>query len=162
VVNFPVALQVQQTQSIRPALTGENQPSTGSQSTAGSRTPGGNQASSSAPRQTQISAIPTLKEGLSVSITITIEQKNNIILVPSRAVTRQGANSVVQVVKTENTTEQRIIKTGISDWQNVEVTEGLSEGEKLVVAKQATSTRTTTPSTNTQPARIPGLPQTGR
>jgi multidrug efflux pump subunit AcrA (membrane-fusion protein) len=103
--------------------------------------------------------IPTLKEGLSVSITVTIEQRDNVILVPSRAVTRQGTNSIVQVMKADNTTEQRIVKTGLSDWQNVEITEGLTEGEKLVVAKQATSTPKTT---TTQPARIQGIPQIGR
>ena len=104
--------------------------------------------------------LPTLKEGLSVSITVTIEEKNNVILVPNRAVTRQGANSVVQVMKADNTTEQRIVRTGISDWQNVEITEGLTEGEKLAVARQAasTTTRTTTQQQGGTRIMTPGIP----
>jgi RND family efflux transporter MFP subunit len=185
VVNFPVELQVkQQTQSIRPTTggvaqstgasqpsgtdqpAGTSQPAAGNQSSGTGRAPGGNRAAggsqNSAAALLPTAVIPTLKEGLSVSITVTIEQKDNVILVPSRAVTRQGANSVVQVMKADNTTEQRIVKTGISDWQNVEITQGLTEGDKLVVAKQASTT--TTPRTNTQqqPARIPGMPQIGR
>jgi RND family efflux transporter MFP subunit len=133
------------------------------QASRGTQAARGNQSSSATTSTQRLNpaVIPTLKEGLSVSITVTIEEKNNVILVPSRAVTRQGANSIVQVQKTDNTTEQRIVKTGISDWQNVEITEGLTEGEKLVVSKQTAST--TTPRTTTQqPARIPGIPNIGR
>ncbi len=197
VVNYPVELKVQTTQSVRPAFTGTGQPSGNTQpaSSGGTQTANsgtnqqqasgnaqattsnvtqaqnpranqaarGNQSSSATQLRLPPAVIPTLKEGLSVSITVTIEEKTNVILVPSRAVTRQGANSVVQVQKADNTTEQRIVKTGISDWQNVEITEGLAEGEKLVVAKQAGGTTTTTPRTNTQqPARIPGIPNIGR
>jgi HlyD family secretion protein len=108
--------------------------------------------------QTVVSALPTLKEGLSVSITIIIEERNNVILVPTRAITRQGSTSSVQVRMSDNTTERRIVTTGLSDWQNKEITSGLTDGEKLILPQ--TQTSTTTPTATTKPQgnfQIPGM-----
>jgi hypothetical protein len=44
----------------------------------------------------------------------------------------------------DSTTEERSIQTGISDWQNTEVTEGLSEGEQVVVPETTGSDTSTT------------------
>ena len=85
-----------------------------------------------------------LKEGLSVIVSIVTAQRSNVLLVPNGAITTQRGQSYVQVVSSSGTTEQRAIKTGITDYVNTEVTEGLSEGEKVVVPKTTTSTSTTT------------------
>jgi len=110
--------------------------------------------------QTQISpVIPEgfqLREGLTVTVTIIVQQKTDVLLVPNAAITSQGGQSYVQVVSPDGATEQRAIKTGISDYQFTEVTEGLSEGEQILVPKGTATTATTT-----QPARppmmIPGM-----
>ncbi len=85
-----------------------------------------------------------LRDGLSVTITIVVQEKQNVLMVPNRAITRQGTNSVVQIPKGE-TTEARVVKTGISNTQYTEIVEGISEGEKVVI-----TTTTTTPSSTAQ------------
>lgn len=83
-----------------------------------------------------------LREGLTVTVSILVEEKNNVLLVPNRAIIRQGLEAFVQVLE-DGVIEQRPIKTGLSDWQYTEVIEGLSEGEKVVVPQGTTNTPTT-------------------
>jgi len=80
-----------------------------------------------------------LREGLTVTVSILVQEKNDILLIPNKAITRRGTESYVQVLQDGVTTE-RLIKTGISDWQSTEVTEGLSEGEQVLVPQATTST----------------------
>lgn len=98
-----------------------------------------------------------LKEGLSVIVSIVTAQRSNVLLVPNGAITTQRGQSYVQVVSSSGTTEQRAIKTGITDYVNTEVTEGLSEGEKVVVPKTTTSTSTTTQQGPQGGIMIPGM-----
>jgi hypothetical protein len=102
-----------------------------------------------------------LKQGMTVTVDIIVQQRSNVLLVPNGAITTQGGQSYVQVVSSSGTTEQRAIKTGITDYVNTEVTEGLSEGEKIVVPKATASTSTTT-----QQQGVPGggmfIPGMGR
>jgi len=84
-----------------------------------------------------------LREGLSVTVSITVAQRTGVLLVPNTAITTQRGQAYVQVMLPTGTTEQRAIKTGISNWQYTEVTEGLSEGEKVVVSEGTTTTSTT-------------------
>jgi RND family efflux transporter MFP subunit len=160
VVNYAVKLRVTSSPSVRPsvaidqpALSQDNTTAPPSSVTSNNQTASGN---GTAPRSSfnsrqQSYTIPTLKEGLSVNITIVIQQKENVLLVPSRALTREGNNAFVQVLKTDNTKEKRAVKTGMSDWQNTEITEGLTEGENIVITKAITSST----STSTPNIRIP-------
>jgi HlyD family secretion protein len=85
-----------------------------------------------------------LKEGLTVTVNIIIEQKTGVLLVPNGAITYQGREAYVQVVSSDGTTEPRSIQIGISDSQNTEVTSGLSEGEQVVIPQTTTTTTSTT------------------
>jgi len=82
-----------------------------------------------------------LREGLTVTVSIVIEERKNVFLVPNKAIIAQGQDSFVRVMK-DGTIEQRSVQTGLSDWQSTEITEGLSEGEQVVISK-TTSTSTT-------------------
>ena len=97
-------------------------------------------------QQTQIqSAIPEdfqLREGLTVTVSIMVQEKKNILVIPNRAVTREGGETYV-TVQANGDTEKRLIKTGISNWTHTEVTEGLSQGEQVVIS-QTTSTNSQT------------------
>ena len=73
-----------------------------------------------------------LREGLTVTVSILVDERNDVLLVPNSAITRQGQETFVQVSK-DGVIEERSIKTGISDWQYTEVTDGLSEGEQVLV-----------------------------
>ena len=84
-----------------------------------------------------------LREGLTVTVHILVAEKNNVLLVPNQAITRLGMETHVQVSK-DGVTEERVIQVGISDWQFTEVTDGLSEGEQIIVP-QGTTTETTNP-----------------
>ncbi|MFC1941812.1 HlyD family efflux transporter periplasmic adaptor subunit [Chloroflexota bacterium] len=86
-----------------------------------------------------------LREGLTVTVTIIVDERNDVLLIPNAAVSVQGMQSYVQVTTESGETEQRAIETGISDWQFTEVTEGLNEGEQILVP-QGTATASTTPS----------------
>jgi len=85
-----------------------------------------------------------LKEGLSVTVSILISQASDVLLVPNSAVTYLRGEAYVQVVLPDGEIEERLIQTGISDWQYTGVIDGLSEGEQVVVP-QATSAGTLTP-----------------
>jgi RND family efflux transporter MFP subunit len=85
-----------------------------------------------------------LREGLTVTVTIIVDERTDVLLVPNGAITTQGGQTSVQVVSSGGTIEQRTITTGISDWQYTEVTEGLSEGEQVVVPQGTAATPTTT------------------
>jgi HlyD family secretion protein len=109
----------------------------------------------------QSSAVPAdfqLKEGMTVTVSIIVDERNNALLVPNSAITTQGRQTFVQVAAADGTFEQRTIQTGISDFQFTEVIEGLTEGEQVMVNN---STATTTPSNETQQrqggAFIPGM-----
>jgi hypothetical protein len=47
-------------------------------------------------------------------------------------------------MSSDGTIEDRTITTGISDWQYTEVTDGLSEGEQVIVPEGTTTTDTST------------------
>ena len=98
-----------------------------------------------------------LREGLTVTVSIIVDQRNNVLLVPNKMITRQGRETIVQVMK-DGVTEPRSITTGISDFQNTEVIEGLSEGEKVVIATTTANT-SATPQQQRPPGgiRIPGM-----
>jgi len=83
-----------------------------------------------------------LREGLTVTVSILVEERNDVLMVPNAAITSQGGQAYVQVVSPDGTTEERLVTTGLSDWQYTEIIDGLSEGEKVVVPQGTTITPT--------------------
>ena len=84
-----------------------------------------------------------LREGLTAIVSIIVEQKSNVLLVPNAAITTRERQTYAQVLSVDGTIEERAITTGISDFQYTEVIDGLSEGEQVVVP-QGTTTEPTT------------------
>jgi HlyD family secretion protein len=81
-----------------------------------------------------------LPSGLTASATIVIDEKNDVIVAPLRAVRRQGRDQMVEVVGEDGkSTTARPVKTGVQNDQFVEITDGLDEGEQILV--QGTTTR---------------------
>ncbi|MGQ9674817.1 MAG: efflux RND transporter periplasmic adaptor subunit [Chloroflexota bacterium] len=81
----------------------------------------------------------TLPIGMTASTNIIAEQKENVLMVPNRAIRVDGRNRVVDVVVGDKT-ETRVVRTGMSNDQFTEVVEGLSEGDQVLI--RATSTTT--------------------
>jgi len=126
VVNYSVKVEIVSTTPL---------PAEGTATPSASAPTGTQGRSGFSARQQPASQGIQLKEGLSVTVSIIVAERENIILVPSRAITREGGMSYVQVQKDAKTTEKRTIKTGISNGQLTEVLEGLSEGENVILPK---------------------------
>lgn len=72
-------------------------------------------------------------QGMSASAIININEANDVILIPSDAISERGGASFVYTGKSDEgqLTDEIQIQTGLSDGTNVEVTEGLSEGDTI-------------------------------
>jgi multidrug efflux pump subunit AcrA (membrane-fusion protein) len=105
------------------------------------------------PTNSSVSQAITLKQGLSATVEIISQQANNVLIIPSKAITSQGQNGTVQVVN-GSTTETRIVKTGITDGTNTEITQGLNQGD---VISYKTSSGTSSTTRSSPPQGIPGI-----
>lgn len=159
-----IASQTQASQPPQSAQPPSGQPPLGQIPTG--QPPSGQVPSGQSPKQMTISSSQSaasapltydeLRDGLSVTITIAIQEKQNVLMVPNKAVTRQGTDKVVKIPKGD-TTETKVVKTGISNSQYTEIVEGLSEGEQVAIVQTATTTSTsTTTKTSTQMGGPPG------
>ena len=103
-----------------------------------------------------------LAEGMTVTVTIPVESRTNAVLAPNGAITTKSGQKSVTVVKADGTNEDRVIQTGISNWQYTEVTNGLSEGEKVLVKKSASATSSSSTTNQQNTIRMPGVGAFGR
>jgi HlyD family secretion protein len=74
----------------------------------------------------------TLRAGYSANASVIIQQKDSVLVIPERVVTFRGDSAFVKVSLGPGKDEERLIKTGLSDAINVEVKDGLKEGEEVV------------------------------
>jgi HlyD family secretion protein len=95
-----------------------------------------------------------LKDGLTVTVTITVAQRTGVITVPNAAITTKAGQSYVQVPSPSGVNEQRAVQIGIKNWQYTEIISGLNEGEQIIVPKSAAPTATTS-NTQIRPGAIP-------
>lgn len=85
-----------------------------------------------------------LREGLSATATVVLNQESNVLLIPSQAVAGTFAQPVVHVLKGDEVKEQPVT-LGNSDGFWVAVTDGLAEGDRVVMAgSQTTSSQLNT------------------
>ncbi len=89
----------------------------------------------------------TLRQGLSVTVNLVTASKAGVLMVPNRAVSRQQGKSYVTVEKTDakgvTTQEQVAVTTGISNSQYTEITEGVAEGDTVVIPITTSSSSST-------------------
>lgn len=74
----------------------------------------------------------TLRAGLSANAEIIIQRRDRVLTVPERVVTFAGDTAWVNVRRADGTAEKRVIRTGLSDAVQVEVAQGLREGETVL------------------------------
>jgi RND family efflux transporter MFP subunit len=77
---------------------------------------------------------PRPAPGMNARGQITTDSKPNVLVIPPRAIRRQGADQVVDVRRAGGAVEQVKVTTGVTDNENVEVVTGLNEGDVVVVA----------------------------
>ncbi|NJO55885.1 MAG: efflux RND transporter periplasmic adaptor subunit, partial [Rhodospirillales bacterium] len=76
-----------------------------------------------------------LKPGMFAGLSLTLQVRSNAIVIPEVAIGQvlEGGRATVMLVSAENRAELRPIKVGLRLDGRVEVTEGLQEGEKVIV-----------------------------
>ena len=79
-----------------------------------------------------------LRIGMTTQNVIYVESAENVLTVPVVAVKEAGDKEYVEVL-TKKGVERRDITTGVSDGLNVEVKSGVSEGEKVILAKMSSA-----------------------
>jgi HlyD family secretion protein len=73
-----------------------------------------------------------LKPGMTANVTIFGETREDIIVIPIRAIfSDQEGQDIVYKVENDTISTSTLVKTGINDFQQVEIIEGLDEGEKI-------------------------------
>ena len=92
---------------------------------------------------------------MTVTVSVIVASRTNVLLVPSTAITTQGNQSYVNVVSASGALEKRAVQTGLSDFQNTEITSGLTEGEKVNVPLKTTTTTTTSSTSQNRGGGIP-------
>jgi multidrug efflux pump subunit AcrA (membrane-fusion protein) len=80
-----------------------------------------------------------LRDGLSATVNIVIQESGEVLMVPTRAITRQGLTTTVQKVVGTGT-EQTPVQIGITDGTNTEIISGLNEGDQVSIQPRSTST----------------------
>lgn len=92
-------------------------------------------------RVTLADADPRVKVGMTANIDITIEEKDNVLVVPNTALLPQGAGHAVQVVNADNTLQKVAVETGLSDGAQTEIVSGIGEGAKIIALPNAKTTQ---------------------
>lgn len=96
-----------------------------------------------------------IRPGMTGNASIVYGEKENALLVPNRAIRTQGRNRVVEVAVGDQR-ELRQVTVGVTNDQFSEVTEGLAEGDKVVIQ----ATRSLVPGMGG--AQRPGQPAPGQ
>lgn len=74
----------------------------------------------------------SVKDGMTCEIDFILSQRQNVIVIPNKAVEFVDGTQYVTVLNEDGSKEERAIQTGLTDGKNVEVTEGISEHETVV------------------------------
>ena len=90
---------------------------------------------------------------------VEITRRDNVLAVPTRAIKRQGRNTVVEV-QVGGATETRTVRTGGTDGTYTEIIDGLAAGD-MVVIPTATTTTSPTGTGAEAPAGPAGFPGGG-
>ena len=61
-----------------------------------------------------------------------IARRDSVLAIPERVVTFRNDSAFVQLPKADGKSEEKYIKTGLSDAILIEVTEGLKEGDEVL------------------------------
>jgi HlyD family secretion protein len=80
-----------------------------------------------------------LYSGMTAEVTFITKDTENVLYIPNRAVTRDNDKSYVKLKKDDGTIVTQEVTTGFSDGTNVEIKDGLSEGDTVVIESKVDS-----------------------
>lgn len=81
-------------------------------------------------------SLPLLKPDMTVNATISLNRREQVLAVPTRAIRREGGKKLVQVLEGDRLAA-RAIQTGAKDGAYTEVAAGINEGDVVVTAEVA-------------------------
>ncbi|MFC2071502.1 efflux RND transporter periplasmic adaptor subunit [Chloroflexota bacterium] len=73
-----------------------------------------------------------IRAGMSASADIVIDERSNVLLVPDRAIKQDSQGNTIVGVMVDKQIEERVVVTGISDDFQIEIVNGLEEGEEVI------------------------------
>jgi HlyD family secretion protein len=76
--------------------------------------------------------IKKLLVGYSADVEVLLDSRDNVLRVPTS--TLMEGNKVLVYNATSKTLEERAVKTGVSNWEYTEVTDGLKDGDQIVTS----------------------------
>lgn len=90
-----------------------------------------------------------IKPGMSVSTSVILESKLNVLLAPISAVKTMGKNSYVQIL-VDGQLQRKTVVTGLSNDVMIEIVEGLEDGEEIITQTMNNGSTLDTSGQNTQ------------
>ncbi len=78
-----------------------------------------------------------LKPGMTANVSVVVEQRSDVLVVPVRAVHTQGNQKTV-TVEVNGQLRQQAVSTGLSNDQTIEITKGLQSGDVVVLNQTQT------------------------
>lgn len=76
-----------------------------------------------------------LRIGMTTENSLMISEVKDAIIVPSIAIKSQGDDKFVDILLEDKKVERRIVKTGITDSINTQITSGINEGDAIITAQ---------------------------
>ena len=77
-----------------------------------------------------------IKPGMFVSLRLVLQGKQDVIVLPINAVIDRNSETYVFVVGEDNMAHKTLVKTGLYNEASIEIVEGLSHGDRVVVVGQ--------------------------
>ncbi len=87
---------------------------------------------------TILGEVSGLYQGMTGNITFITKEMEEVLYVSNRAIFREGTKSYVKVMNDYGKISEKTISTGFSDGINVEIVEGLSEGDIVLIESKVT------------------------
>lgn len=82
---------------------------------------------------------PQLRVGMSANISIVLAHRENVLIVPTPAITTAEGRSVARVLRSDGRIDTVEVVVGISSGTRLEIRSGLAEGDKVVVGSTSGS-----------------------
>ena len=80
-----------------------------------------------------------LRIGMTTQNVIFVAAAKDVLTVPATAIKGSGSDKYVNILLADGKVEEKHITTGVSDGFNVEITNGVSEGQKVIIARLSSS-----------------------
>ncbi len=112
---------------------------------------------------------PRIRAGMSVSASVVIDTRSDVVLVPNAAVKTSGSQQYVQFLDNvsptgtasgspvSGTIRRQTVQIGLANDSETEIVSGVNEGDQVVIQIIAPSTATTPAATSNSAIRIPGI-----